>query len=63
MKLLVVEDDPLLEAALLRLLAPWSYGCACNHGRGSPRLAGAAEGGLQRGACFWCWVCDSLSEP
>jgi len=61
MKLLVVEDNPLLQANLLlllvRLLAQWGYGCAGNHGRQSPRLAEAAEGGLQRGACSWCLAC------
>ena len=55
MKLLVVEDNPLLQATQLRLQAQWGFGCAGNHGRRSPRLAGAAEGGLQRGACSWCW--------
>jgi hypothetical protein len=61
MKLLVVEDNPLLQANLLlllvRLLAQWGYGCAGNHGRQSPRLAEAAEGGLQRGAYSWCLAC------
>ena len=59
MQLLVVEDDPQLQANLLlllvRLLAQWGYGCAGNHGRQSPRLAEAAEGGSSAGPVPGVW--------